>query len=377
MNKTAKLVFALSLPFLFPNPSPTSYVVHKETQHIVNEYKHPENMSLEEKIGQLIISSPPSKAWKDPHILEKFVKENNLGGVIYFGWDLKDKTKEEIKEMSDQLQSYSGIPLLIGADIEGGLVNRIKHIKNIPSAEKYGRQYENALVKDEYLSHFKKQAAENAILFKELGIDLNFGPVLDLKSKGTFKQYGRCYSEDPRIVAELAGLWIQELQKKGIKTIAKHFPGHGNADKDSHDGIAAITKNKDYIEKNDLVPFYEAIKKDVSGIMLGYLTGPYDSVPAPFSNKTINVLKNEIGYNGLIITDDLNMPCVKDEDHGEMAVKAIKAGVDIILDIKASQIPYIINAIKTAVQNKEIDEKQIDYSVYKILKQKGYFKNEA
>jgi len=370
-------LFFIVLPFVFYSSIAPSHNLPKKEIKIIKEYNLIQSLSLDEKIGQLIISNPPSGAWKDYQILEDFIKQNKIGGIIYFGWDLKDKTKEEIKEMSNKLQSYSKIPLFIGADIEGGLVNRIKHIRDIPPARQYGEEYEKSLDKNEFLNYFKKEASDVADLLSYLGINLNFGPVLDLETKGTFRQYKRCYSKNPEIVAKLATEWIAEMQKNGILSVAKHFPGHGNADKDSHNGIARIIKNKDYVEKNDLIPFYEAVKDDVAAIMLGYLVGPYDSVPAPFSNKTVDILKNKIGYNGLIITDDLNMPCVKDEDHGEMAVKAIKAGVDMILDIKADQIPSVINAIKNAVKKGEIDENRINYSVYKILKAKNYFKNET
>jgi len=336
---------------------------------IVDEISKIKKMTLEEKIGQMFMAHLPAKAWNDDAVLRNFVSD--IGGVMYFGDELKGKTKEEIASMSKKMQNYSKYPLFISADIEGGAVNRIRHLYKLPSAKSYGKKYDDAKDKKAFLQDFRADASKLAAVLHELGINMNFAPVLDLECGGTFEDYGRCYSKEPEIVAKLAGEWIEQLQQEGILTIGKHFPGHGNADKDSHDGIACITKSIDYINSHDLVPFRKAIEKNISGIMIGYLKTPYDTDNlAPFSKKTIDVLRKQLGYEGLIVSDDLYMPCVRERNHAEMATEAIKAGIDIILEIKANKISSIKDRIKKAVENKEIDEKRIDESVYRILKAK-------
>jgi len=330
-----------------------------------------DKMSLKEKIGQMMITQVYGY---EEDSLKSFINKNKIGGVIYFYEDTRKKNKESIRLMSSRLQSYSKIPLFIAADIEGGKVNRLIHLQEFPSAKSYGEKYIQAEDKEKFLQEFRKNASFQAQLLKDVGINVNFAPLLDLvennSNLGLFSKLERSYSSDPEIVALLGGIWIEELQKNNILATAKHFPGHGHTDIDSHEGIARITKNISYLENNDLIPFKEAIRKDVSFVMTGYFFTPYDnSTPAPYSKNVTELLRG-LGYDGILLPDDFGMPPVKKQDHVDMAIKAVKAGNDMILNVEIQNIHLIIEGLVDAVKEGKISEEQIDESVMRVLKAK-------
>ena len=211
----------------------------------------------------------------------------------------------------------------------------------------------------------------------ELGFNLDFAPVADVKAAGFNSMFSeRSFSEDPEVVSSMANALSKGLESKGIISVYKHFPGHGSTVGDPHKGYAYTKKTLEELKECDLVPYQKAIDDNVSMIMVGHISLPEivdDGVPASLSKRIItNILRNEMGYEGVVTTDAMNMGAIKDiYNSDEAAVTAVEAGVDIILMPKDFDKAYY--GIIDAVNNREISVDRIDDSVLRILKLKYRF----
>jgi len=323
-----------------------------------------QNISLKDKISQMVMirmdgNFHNNESWKKKDI-EYFIKKYKIGGLITFTGNIHG-TFENIK----YFQSISETPLFIASDYERGLgvfINGTLFPSNMAVAATGDKNYS-------YL-----QGKITAIEAKSIGVNFILAPVLDINNNKNNPIINfRSYGDNPEVVSEYGLSFIEGIQDQGLIACAKHFPGHGNTNTDSHTRLPIIDISKEELYNNELYPFKKAVLSGVKSIMTGHIVIPSidkDNIPATFSKKIVNdILIKDWNYNGLIITDALEMGALTSNVwHGESAIKAIEAGADIILlPLNATSA---IESIYTAVQNGRISVDRINYSYNKIIKQK-------
>jgi beta-N-acetylhexosaminidase len=325
-------------------------------------------LSLREKIGQMILCGFPSTTPSEE--IELLIRKYHLGGIIYFRRNIHNL--QQISQLSRSLQEMntSTIPLFIAIDQEGGMVARIdEDITLMPGNMALGAARDMQAVHDTSFISGEE--------LRMLGINMNFAPCLDVNNNRLNPVIGvRSYGEDPKLVSAMGAAAIQGFQKAGVAATAKHFPGHGDTDTDSHLNLPSVLHSKERLHVIELVPFKEAIANDVDAIMTAHVIFPAyepDLIPATISKRIISgLLREELQYEGVIVTDCLEMNAIS-QGVGIAAgtVKAVQAGVDLILvsHIFERQIAAF-EALIQAVESGEISEKRIDQSVERILRLK-------
>ncbi|MGM0437372.1 MAG: beta-N-acetylhexosaminidase [Bacillota bacterium] len=330
-----------------------------------------ETMSIEEKVGQLFqVGFTDIKVNEE---IKDMIKNYHIGGVIYFSRNIKNP--EQVVNLSKNLQSLSinsgrNIPLFISIDQEGGTVTRLKGTTHFPGNMTLGATRNKKLV--------KKAAKATGNELKNLGINMNLAPVLDINNNSNNPVIGvRSFGGDEKLVAKLGSEYIKSLQGESVIACAKHFPGHGDTDTDSHLNLPVINHSRDRLNNIELIPFKEAIKIGVDSIMTAHIYFPTIEkeigVPATLSRKVLTgLLREELGYDGLIITDCMEMNAISDS-YGtvEGAVRSIVAGSDIVLISHSyEKQKKAIKATIAAVKANRISEKRINESLNRILKLK-------
>lgn len=330
-----------------------------------------ENLSLEEKVGQLFMVGLEEKSNED---IENLIQENKIGGVVlyrknYHNYEEMLAYINSIKE----LNSKNSIPIFISIDQEGGRVNRMpQEILKLKSATKLANTKDIEIVKES-----GKIIGE---MLNKTGISMDYAPVLDIRRFEEKHAIGdRCYGENKEDVSKYAIEVMKEMQNKGVIPVIKHFPGHGLTEKDSHFRIPKIKEKIEILEKEDMVPFENAIKQNAEAIMVGHLIikDVDKKYPASLSKKVIQkYLVEKYNYKGLIITDDLKMMAIRIHYNMKKAVvKAIEAGNDIIMiGLPYKKINKIIKFIVKEVKNGRIKEERINESVKKIIEIKQKYK---
>ncbi len=320
-------------------------------------------LTLEEKIGQMIMpraygyyySSEGDEFRRLVHI----VRERKFGGVAFFQGDVL-----ETAEMVDRLQQMAGIPLLIAGDFEWGAAMRIRRASRFPEAMALGATRDSALV-----AAIGKATGEEA---DAIGVKLVFAPVADVNVNPDNPVINtRSFGESPLLVGTLSTAFARGLQSAGVLATAKHFPGHGDTQTDSHLNLPLLRETRARLDSVELTPFRELVSSGVASVMVGHLEVPSlqkgGSLPATLSPGVINgVLRSELKFSGLVITDALDMGAlVNTYGQDSIAVKAVQAGADILLmpadeDAAAASL---LNAVKSG----KIPAERIDQSVRKIL----------
>lgn len=325
-------------------------------------------LSIQEKIGQMIIIGMDTNYITDR--IKIMITKYKIGGIILYRKNFH--TYQEMLDLISQLKDLNKgnkIPLWIAIDQEGGRVNRMpKEILNLPSA--------NLIATKGGMEDVEKSAEIIGKILKQSGYNLNFAPVLDIKRFENNHAIGdRCYGENKEYVTKYGMAFMKKLQKQGIVSVIKHFPGHGATKRDSHYFLPIIKKTMEYLEKEDMYPFEQAIKNGADAILVGHLfiknvTGIY---PASLSRKFIvKYLRKKYRYHGLIITDDLKMRAIKFVYGSELAVKkAFEAGNDVIVfRFNKEEEKQVIGKIVRLVQEGKIKESRINRSVSRIIKMK-------
>lgn len=342
--------------------------IDKNNEEEIDQVKEQLNaMSLEEKIGQMLIVSYRSSE-ADENLIN-ILNDVKPGGFILFSENFE--SYEQAKKFVDDVNSTSDIPMFISVDQEGGMVQRLKQLTDqkvtvIPS------MYELGLTNDEELAYDVGRVMGEEL--RVFDINMDFAPVLDIYSNPNNTVIGtRAFGTTSETVSKMALSFSKGLESTGIISVYKHFPGHGDTDEDSHYTLPVITKTKEELLELELIPFMEAIDEDADVIMIGHLAVPSitgDDTPASLSKEIItDLLKEELGFDGLVITDALNMAALtNDYTKKEIYINAINAGVDILL--MASPSKEAVQIIKEAVVNGDITEEQINTSVEKILRLK-------
>lgn len=324
------------------------------------------DMSLRDKVCQMMFVRPESITGIDvvtaagdttKAALEKYP----VGGIVYFAQNME--SKDQVKEMIDNSQSYSKVGLFISTDEEGGMVNRLMNT--------VGTTYIDSMYnyKDEGTQKAHDNAYTIASDMAALGFNMDFAPVADVWSNPDNTVIGeRAYSDDYSQAAELVGSAVKGFEDGGVMCTLKHFPGHGDTAEDSHYSSAYVRRTKDEIMADEMQPFTAGIDAGAEFVMVGHLIVPdIDELPATLSYKiTTEMLRNEMHFEGIAITDSLAMSSIADNyGVGESAVMSIKAGIDMLLD--PTDIDTAIDAVVQAVESGDITEDRIDESVRRIL----------
>lgn len=330
------------------------------------------SMNLDEKIGQLLIVGFDGYELNED--IEKLIKENRVGGVILFGNNIENS--HQLMNLTNALKTNNlnnKIPLFISVDEEGGRVSRMPgEFKKLPSNKIIG-EINNSNLSYNIGKIISKQLTS-------LGFNMNFAPVLDINSNPENPVIGdRSFGDTPDIVIKLGIKTMEGLKDGNIIPVVKHFPGHGDTSMDSHVGLPLVNHNMKRLNEFELIPFKEAINNDADVIMISHILLPkIDSIYPATMSKTIitDVLRNDLSFNGVVITDDMTMGAItKNYDISNATVKSINAGTDIVLVCHdyANEIA-VITALKEAVKNKVITEDRLNESVYRILKLKEKYK---
>lgn len=340
-------------------------------------------MSLREKVGQLFIVRPealaensnaetaPATDRVDDAVISR-IEEYPVGGIALFSRNIT--SAEQLPMFISDLQSSSKYPLFIAVDEEGGRVARIANsdffnVASYKSMEDIGKSGD--------ASKAEEVGRQIGLYLKELGFNLDFAPVADTNTNPQNIVIGdRSYGSDPALVARMVSAQLDGMHDSGIMGTLKHFPGHGDTKDDTHSGYVSIEKTWDELKECELVPFITALPK-ADMVMVSHITAvnvTSDQLPTSMSETMITgKLRNELGYDGVIITDAMAMGAVADNyTSAEAAVTAVKAGVDIVL--MPQNLDEAFNGVINAVTDGEISMARLDESVMRILKLKARYK---
>jgi len=327
------------------------------------------NMTLSQKIGQMFVVGFNGTLF-DQNLVSA-IEEYNFGNVIYMGYNVSNPNT--LGELSNAIQTKmveeNGVAAFISIDQEGGrvarLVNGGTHFISNMAMGATG-DYNNT-----YL--------EGSAMGKELrnyGINANFAPVLDVNNNPENPIIGiRSYSDNPLLVSLYGNNMFKGLKESNVMGCSKHFPGHGNTSVDSHYGLPTITTPMNELYQTELAPFISAVSNGIDSIMTTHIifSAIDQEYPATLSSKVLtNLLREELGYDGLIITDGMEMAAVTNNfgGHDETSVLAVKAGVDILLYTSNTNPRIAHSALMDAVENGEISEERINESLRRILLKK-------
>ena len=332
-------------------------------------------MTLEEKVYQMFIVTPETLTGYDvvnasTQITKGWLEKYPVGGLIYFADNIltREQTEDMLKNTMKSAMELQEIPIFLCVDEEGGSVVRVAGNPKMGVAN-VGSMGE---IKDEDGAY--QAGATIGAYLKELGFTVDMAPVADVITNEKNTVIGdRSFGSDPSIVDQYADSYSDGLHSKGILSTYKHFPGHGATEGDTHEGYAYTNKTYEELQEVELVPFANAKKNKIDMVMVAHIAVPNitgDNTPCTLSYKMVTeVLKNDLNYNGLIITDAMNMGAITENyTSKEATVKAIQAGVDIVLmpDDFAASVEGVLEAVKKG----DITEERINESVLKIIKKK-------
>ncbi|WP_090727415.1 beta-N-acetylhexosaminidase [Paenibacillus sp. PDC88] len=324
------------------------------------------NLSIEDKIGQMIISGFPGTELDME--AEELIRNGQLGGVILFGPNIRDQ--KQLQALINEVKKSNGEgqqPMFISVDEEGGRVSRLPEGKTeFPSNQQIGK-YKNAEI----------SAQIGNVIGEELGafgFNLNFAPVLDIFSNPENTVIGdRSFGDSAETVSELGIATMKGMQEAGVIPAVKHFPGHGDTKVDSHVGLPVVQKTKEELAELELVPFQAAIEAGADMMMAAHIQYPKIDAslrPASLSKVMLStLLREEMGYDGVVITDDLEMGAIQQNyGSGEAALMAIQAGADIVLfGHTPAKAEKAYNTLLQAVRKGELSAADIDRKVLRIL----------
>ena len=343
----------------------------QKTEELIEEYLS--NMPLEDKVSQLFFVQPEALTGVDTAVqasdmTKEALQEYAVGGIVMFSKNIQDR--DQICAMLANLQEYSKYPLFLGVDEEGGsLVARVANsgtisVPTFPNMMEIGNTgnpeeaYEVGRTIGTYL--------------KDLGFNLDFAPIADVLVNPENQVIGeRAFGSDAELVAKMVKRVVEGLQEQEVSAVLKHFPGHGGTEADSHEGTAILNRTLEELRSEEFLPFQSGIEAGADMIMVGHISVPEvtgDDTPATLSETVItDLLRNELGFDGIIITDSMSMGAIVDHyGPGEAAVQVIRAGGDMIL--MPQDFVEARQAVLDAVDQQEITEERINESLRRIYR---------
>jgi beta-N-acetylhexosaminidase len=322
-------------------------------------------MSLRDMVGQMFMISMGGT--QPDYYVNKMIRERNIGGVLLFGYNMK--SEEQTRSLTGALQGLSmrtepSIPLFIAVDQEGGEVASAPWVTQEPAAARVGARGD--------LAEARAIAEEMGRQLLQGGVNTDLAPVVDTGFGAAIGT--RSFGEDPELVSRMGTAAVEGFEAAGVVSAAKHFPNHGAATSDSHESRPVVNHDLATLRSHDLPPFEAAIRAGVPMVMVGHLVYPAidPDRPASLSPEAIGMLRGELGFDGVVITDDLAMAgATGGGPPSRAAVAAVKAGADLlIISSPPQQQADAYDAVLQAVESGEIPRERIEASVERILKVK-------
>ncbi|MBO5523827.1 MAG: glycoside hydrolase family 3 protein, partial [Roseburia sp.] len=342
-------------------------VITPETQQAMDFVA---GMTLEQKIAQMFVITPEALTGY-PNVTaagdttKTCYQQKPVGGIIYMEENLlgSEQTTKMLTDMQAIAKEITGLPAFLSVDEEGGTVTRIAKneafgVNDVGNMSEIGASGDTAKA--------GQAGVTLGTYLKALGFNVDFAPVADVLTNPDNTVIGtRSFGSDPQTVADMVSAELQGLQSQGVYGVVKHFPGHGGTAGDSHEAAVTLDKSLEDLMATELVPFERAVQDGVSFVMVGHISVPSvvgDDTPASLSQMMVsNVLREQLGYDGIVITDALNMGAVTDNyTSDQAAVLAVNAGVDMLLMPQDYEAAY--NGLLAAVQDGTISEERIDES---------------
>lgn len=323
------------------------------------------NMSLRDLVGQMFVVSVGGT--EPDYYIEKMVRERNVGGVILFGYNMK--SERQVESLARSLQDLSmrtepAVPLFIAVDQEGGDIASAPWVAPEPAAAEVGSRG------DPEEAHAAAARIGSQLL--EAGINTDLAPVVDTGFGAAIGN--RSYGDDPDLVAKMGAAAVGGFEDAGVVSAAKHFPNHGAANSNSHVSLPVVRHDTKKLEAYDLPPFQAAIDAGVPMVMVGHLVYPAidPERPASLSGDAISMLRGELGFRGVVVTDDLAMEgATGGGPPAEAAVDAVEAGADLLIISSAPQQQAdAYDAVVEAVESGDIPRARIEESVSRLLEVK-------
>lgn len=328
-------------------------------------------MPLEDKVAGLFMITPEAltdmtTVVRAGDTTREKLSERAVGGLIYFSQNIENA--EQLTEMLSNTRSSSKYPILLAVDEEGGTVSRVAQsglAENVGNMSEIGSTGDAAKAQEagttvgSYLSGF--------------GFNMDFAPVADVVEEGNTIIGERSFGTDTNLVASMVSAWVEGIQSTGVSACLKHFPGLGDTTEDTHEGMAATEKSLEDFAARDFPVYQAGIEAGVDFVMVSHLSAPNvtgDNTPASLSEKMITeILRGQLGYDGVVITDAMNMTAITDYyTADEAAIKALQAGADMILMPEDYETAY--NGVLEAVNNGTLTEERINESLRRIFRVK-------
>ncbi|ABG04940.1 glycoside hydrolase, family 3-like protein [Rubrobacter xylanophilus DSM 9941] len=322
-------------------------------------------MSVREMVGQMFVVSLGGT--RSDYYIEKMVRERNVGGVLLFGYNMR--SLPQVRRLTGELQRLSmatepAVPLLVAVDQEGGEVQSAPWVSPQPSAAEIGASGDPEAA--------RRVARRIGSELLEAGVNTDLAPVVDTGFGAAIGS--RSYGENPELVSRMGSAAVEGFREAGVISAAKHFPNHGPATSDSHTGLPIVDHDMDTVLSRDLPPFAAAVRAGVPMVMVGHLLYPAidQENPASMSPQAIRLLRERLGFDGVVITDDLAMAGARQGGSvARAAVRAVSAGADmLIVSSPPPQQAEAYDALVRAVRSGGIPERQVRASVRRIVEMK-------
>ncbi len=357
-----------------PAPQPEPPAEEDSGQYLQQAQAYLAAMTREEKVWQLFITTPESLTGyplvtRAGEATRSAIEAKPVGGLCYFAANLEDQA--QVQDLLGNVQSYARTRLFLCVDEEGGLVSRAGSnealdVTHFEAASAYGQRADMAEV-----YQVGKTLSQQ---LQALGFNLDFAPVADVITNPNNTEIGsRSYSEDPAVAAAMVSAMVEGLQRNGMASCLKHFPGHGSTESDSHSGKSVSARTLEELRETEWLPFQAGIDKGAAFVMVSHLTNEnLSALPSDLSPEVMTYLRDELGFTGVIITDSHQMGAITDYyTSGEAAVLALQAGVDMILMPQDLEAAY--QAVLDALNDGTLTEARIDESITRILAAKYQF----
>jgi beta-N-acetylhexosaminidase len=330
-------------------------------------------MSVRSLVGQMFVISVGGT--EPDYYINKMIRERNIGGVMLFGYNMKSEA--QTKALTGALQDLSmrtepSVPLFVAVDQEGGQVSSAPWVSRQPAAARVGARGDPAQARE-----IAEQMGRELL---RAGVNTDLAPVLDTGFGAAIGP--RSFGEDPELVAEMGAASVKGFESAGVVSAAKHFPNHGPATSDSHVSLPVVDHDLETLRSYDLPPFEAAVRAGAPMVMVGHLVYPAidPDRPASLSPEAIGMLRGELGFDGVVVTDDLAMAgATGGGPPARAAVEAVKAGADLLIISSPPQRQTdAYDAVVGAVESGEIPRERLETSVERVLEVKrGYSVGQA